>query len=86
MIKVNANLTSTMHRYKIELVTASDIRDFVNAAGTCKGKVMICCNDDYCINDKSLLGVMVAKKMQWNDLYLLMENDDYSKFERFIID
>lgn len=86
VIEMNANLTSTMHRYKIELVTVSDIKDFVKTAGTCKGKVMICCSDDYCINAKSLLGVMVAKKMQWNDLYLLTENDYYSKFEKFMVD
>lgn len=83
---MNANYTSAMHRYKIELVTATDIREFVNAAGKCKGKVMLSCSEDFCINAKSLLGVMLAKKMQWNNLTLITEEDCYSEFAKFIAD
>ena len=81
---MNQNLTSTLYRHKIELVTVSDIRDFVAIAGKCKGKVMLRCSDDFCINAKSLLGVMLAKRMQWNDLTLLTETDCYHEFKRFI--
>jgi len=86
VLHMNQNLTSTLYRHKIELVTVSDIRDFVAIAGKCKGKVMLRCSDDFCINAKSLLGVMLAKKMQWNDLTLLTETDCYSDFKRFIAD
>ncbi len=84
VLHMNQNLTSTLYRHKIELVTVSDIRDFVAIAGKCKGKVMLRCSDDFCINAKSLLGVMLAKRMQWNDLTLLTENDCYQDFKRFI--
>ncbi len=83
---MNANNTSAMYRHKIELVTASDIREFVSIAGKCKGKVMLRCSDDFCINAKSLLGVILAKKMQWNDLTLITENDCYCDFRKFIVD
>ena len=83
---MHKNLTTTMHHYKIELVTLSDIRDFVTIAGKCQGKVLIRCSDDFMINAKSLLGVLLAKKMQWNDLTLLCENDCYCDFKRFIAD
>ncbi len=83
---MNANTTSTIYKYKIELVTATDIKEFVGIAGKCKGKVLLRCSDSYCINAKSLLGVIVAKKMQWNDLYLLTENDCFSAFKKFIVD
>lgn len=84
VLHMNQNLTSTLYRHKIELVTVSDIRDFVAIAGKCKGKVMLRCSDDFCINAKSLLGVMLAKRMQWNDLTLLTETDCYHDFKRFI--
>lgn len=80
------NLTTTTHRYKIELVTMRDIRDFVAIAGKCHGKVLLRCSDDFLINAKSLLGVLLAKKLQWNDLTLLCENDCYCEFKRFIAD
>ena len=74
------------HKYKIELVTASDIRDFVNIAGKCRGKVLLCGGEDFMINAKSLLGVMLAKGMDWSDLWLLTEEDCYREFERFMAD
>lgn len=84
--QVNKNMISFTYRYKIELITVSDIREFVAIAGKCQGKVMLRCSDDFCINAKSLLGVMLAKKMQWNALTLETENDCYCEFKKFIAD
>lgn len=72
------------HRYKIELVTASDIRDFTTIAAKCPGKVLLCGGDDFMINAKSLLGVMLARSMDWSDLTLVTENDCYREFEKFM--
>ncbi|MBQ7365365.1 MAG: HPr family phosphocarrier protein [Clostridia bacterium] len=78
------NLTTTQHRYHIELVTVSDIRKFVAIAGKCEGKVLLSVSDTFCINAKSLLGVMLAKNMDWNHLVLLTEKDYYEEFKQFM--
>ncbi len=78
-------MTGTYHRYKVELVTVSDIRNFVAIAGRCEGRVMLSVSDNFCINAKSLLGVMLAKNMDWNNLVLMSENDCYEAFKQFII-
>lgn len=80
------NMTVMQHRYKIELVTVSDIRRFVNIAGKCEGNVMLSVSDSFLINAKSLLGVMLAKNMDWNNLVLITEKDCYEDFKQFIAD
>lgn len=80
------NMTGTQHRYRIELVTVSDIRRFVAIAGKCEGKVMLSVSDSFLINAKSLLGVMLAKNMDWNHLVLITEKDCYEDFKQFIAD
>ncbi len=81
---LNQNLITSAHRYKIEIITASDVQEFVSIASRCSGKVMLLCGDELCINAKSLLGVMLARGMHWNDLTLVTENDCYYAFEKFI--
>ncbi len=77
--------TSVQHRYKIELVTVSDIRRFVSTASECEGSVMLSVGDTFLINAKSLLGVMLAKNMDWANLTLIAENDCYESFKQFIV-
>ncbi|MBR2987389.1 MAG: hypothetical protein IKC63_05170 [Clostridia bacterium] len=81
---MGANMTGTYHRYHIELVTVSDIRKFVSIASHCDGKVLLSVSDNFMINAKSLLGVMLAKNMDWNHLILLTEHDHYESFKAFI--
>lgn len=83
---MNTNMTGTMYKHKIELTTVTDIREFVDTASKCSGKVLLQSNDNFCINAKSLLGVLVAKRLEWNTLYLLSENDVYYEFRKFITD
>ena len=78
------NLTGAQYRYKIELVTVSDIRKFVNIASHQDGKVLLSVKDNFLINAKSLLGVMLAKNMDWNNLTLITEEDCYEDFKQFI--
>lgn len=80
------NMTGIEHRYRIELITVSDIRRFVNVASKCEGKVMLSVSDTFLINAKSLLGVMLAKNMDWNNLVLITEKDYYESFKPFIAD
>ena len=55
-----------MHKYKIELVTITDIQNFVNVVSSLPGKIMLTDGSDFCVNAKSLLGVLslgIAKGM-----------------------
>ena len=42
--------------------------------------------DERKVSAKSLLGVILAKKLNWDDLVLVMDNDYYHEFEFFIKD
>jgi len=40
----------------------------------------------FSVNAKSLLGVVLAKKLNWSDLKIVMDNDYYHEFEKYIAD
>ena len=82
---MNNVIEGTKHRYKIELVTISDIRRFVTTANHCEGKVVLAVGESFMINAKSLLGVMLAKNMDWANLTLITEHDCYESFKSFIV-
>lgn len=71
-----------MYKYKIELVTTTDIVNFVNIATTIEGKVKLLDDEGFCVNGKSLLGAMAS--VEWDSLYVESENDIYSKIEKYI--
>ena len=75
-----------LHRYRIELVTFADIQAFVKTACKCKGRLLLCSGKDFQINAQSMLGVVLAKKLNWSDLTIVMDNDYYHEYEKFIID
>ncbi len=76
----------TFHRYKVTLETLDDVRRFVNIATTCKGQLLLESGDSFKVNAKSLLGVIIAKKLNWDDMVLLSEEECYTKFAQFIAD
>jgi len=76
--------SGVQHRYKIELVTVSDIRRFVATASAHEGDLILSVGDNFLINAKSLLGVMLAKNMNWSHLTLLSKRDCYESFKTFI--
>ena len=73
-----------MHKYKIELITTADIREFVKIAENTDGEVKLIDGNGFCVNGKSLLGVMAS--VEWNSLYCVTENDVYSQIQRFCIE
>lgn len=83
MVKPTAN--ELRYRYHIELTTMADVRDFVSTACKCKGKLLLCSGKDFEINAQSMLGVVLARKLDWNELTLVTEHDYYNEFERFIV-
>ena len=72
-----------MHCYKIELNTMSDVRDFIEISSQYEG-LLLSDNDCYTINASSIMGVIYS--LEWNNLYLLSEEDVYSAFAKFIIE
>lgn len=70
-----------MYKHKINLVTASDMTDFVNAVTDVQGDVLLTDGTGFCVNGKSLLGA--AATVEWDSLYCVSEQDIYSKIERF---
>ena len=75
-----------LHRYRIELVTFADIQAFVKTACKCKGRLLLCSGKDFQINAQSMLGVVLAKKLNWNELTLVTEHDYYNEFKDFMVD
>lgn len=70
-----------MHKYKIELVTTSDIVTFVNIASAQNGSVKLIDDSGFCVNGKSLLGAMAT--VEWNSLYCVSDEDIYMKIKQF---
>ena len=72
--------------YHVEIDTMSDVKELVAIATKLKGQITLQSGNKFAVNAKSLLGVILAKKLNWDDLRIVMDNDYYYEFERFIID
>lgn len=72
-----------MFKHKIELVTTSDIVDFVRIATEEQGVVRLIDGNGFCVNGKSLLGAMAT--VEWNSLYCESENDIYAKIQKYCV-
>ena len=73
------------HVYKINIDTMDDAKSIVAIAGKLGGKIVLRSGSKFSVNAKSLLGVLLAKKLNWNDLKIEMEEDHYKEFEKYII-
>ena len=72
--------------YRVEIDTMEDVRKLVNISTKLQGKIILQSGTKFAVNAKSLLGVILAKKLNWDDLILVMDNDYYNEFEQFIKD
>ena len=70
--------------YDIEIDTMQDAKDMVAIATKLQGKIMLKSGSKFSVNAKSLLGVLLAKKLDWNDMKIEMDRDYYHEFEKFI--
>jgi hypothetical protein len=70
--------------YEIEIDTMQDAKDMVAIATKLQGKIMLKSGSKFSVNAKSLLGVLLAKKLDWNKLCIEMDRDYYHEFEKFI--
>lgn len=70
--------------YSISIDTMADAKKLVSVATKIKGKVVLQSGEKFRVNAKSFLGVVLAKKLNYNDLKLVMDEDHYHEFEQFI--
>ena len=67
-----------MNRMKIELVTQTDVLEFMNIASQSSGEVYIeDGSGNLRISAKSILGVKMAS-VEWSDLYAVYSDNDIS--------
>ena len=71
------------HRYKINLITMTDINNFVSAAAKAPGRIHLIDGNGFCVSGKSLLGAMAT--IDWEELYAESEHDIYSLIQPFIV-
>jgi len=72
--------------YRVEIDTMEDVKKLVAVSTKLQGKIILQSGTKFAVNAKSLLGVILAKKLNWDDLILVMDNDYYYEFEQFIKD
>ena len=70
--------------YRVEIDTMEDVKKLVATATRLQGKIILQSGTKFAVNAKSLLGVILAKKLNWDDIILVMDNDYYHDFEAFI--
>lgn len=78
--------TNNYFRSKINLITQTDVLEFVRLAEECQGKVYVeNAGSELRISAKSILGVKMAS-IEWSDLYAVYDDELFtSKILRFII-
>lgn len=74
------------YEYKIAIDTMEDAKKLVAISTKLKGKIVLRSGSKFSVNAKSLLGVVLAKKLNWSDLVIVMDNDYYHEYEKYIID
>ena len=74
------------YEYRIEIDTMEDAKNLVAISTKLQGKIVLKSGSKFSVNAKSLLGVVLAKKLNWSDLTIVMDNDHYHEFEKYIID
>lgn len=74
------------YEYKIEIDTMEDAKKLVAISTKLKGKIILRSGSKFSVNAKSLLGVVLAKKLNWSNLTIVMDNDYYHEYEKFIVD
>jgi len=72
-----------MFKHKIELITTTDIMDFVNIASSVSGDVKLIDDAGFCVNGKSLLGAMAS--VEWKSLYCVSDEDIYMRIQKYCV-
>lgn len=74
------------YTYKVEIDTMEDAKKLVAISSKLQGKIVLKSGSKFSVNAKSLLGVVLAKKLNWSNLTIVMDNDYYNEYKQFIVD
>ena len=72
--------------YRVEIDTMADAKELVAISTKLQGQITLQSGNKFAVNAKSLLGVLLAKKLNWDDLRIVMDNDYYNEYKKYIID
>ena len=56
--------------YRVEIDTMEDAKQLVAVSTKLQGRITLQSGNKFAVNAKSLLGVLLAKKLNWDDLIL----------------
>ena len=70
-------------RAKINIDTMSKVHAFVDICIKLGGKIKLTDGQDYCVNAKSLLGILATA--DWSEAYIDSEEDIYQHIEEFVV-
>ena len=70
--------------YRVEIDTMAEAKELVGISSKLKGQIILQSGNKFAVNAKSLLGVLLAKKLNWDDLRIVMDNDYYYEYRKFI--
>ena len=70
--------------YRVEIDTMSDAKELVAISTKLQGQITLQSGNKFAVNAKSLLGVLLAKKLNWDDLRIVMDNDYYLEYSKFM--
>ena len=70
--------------YRVEIPTMTDAKELVAISTKLEGQITLQSGNKFAVNAKSLLGVVLAKKLNWDDLILVMDNDYYYEYQKFM--
>jgi phosphotransferase system HPr-like phosphotransfer protein len=62
----------------------SEAKELVNISSKLEGQITLQSGNKFAVNAKSLLGVLLAKKLNWDDLRIVMDNDYYYEYRKFM--
>ncbi len=78
--------TDKYYIYKIEINTMEDAKKLVAISTKLKGTIVLKSGTKFSVNAKSLLGVLLAKKLNWSDIRIIMDHDYYTEYRDYIVD
>ena len=70
--------------YRVEIDTMEDAKQLVAISTKLRGQITLQSGNKFAVNAKSLLGVLLAKKLNWDDLRIVMDKDYYYEYAKFI--
>ncbi len=83
--KGNFMSTDKYYIYKIEINTMEDAKKLVAISTKLEGKIVLKSGTKFSVNAKSLLGVLLAKKLNWDDIKIIMDHDYYTEYQQYIV-